>query len=1137
MQNMEGLTIFIRNMEASLLYKMGVEQNPEHRKLINEYVDLCNQKNYLNREIKEIKEASKKNEIKVEIKEQSQKKSKIENEIIMKSPGVFKLDDKNTVNLKGKDNRYYYKGNLTDSLMRRELEKNLLKGDKFDVSGTCGFSDVIINISFSKDYMILDSKNDNYYRKLINRKKLREIFYRDGIWINGSHYVEYQRSGSKARTGNCLFIKEIYAGHMQSWQRLGLNFKKEIFKKSGDSYKTPQYIKIDITGLRAYESLTSSSIIGTVDIDPYSILLIDDVKGSYTMECNVVNSYETTVKNKDKESVDYELGVNKELYTQETDLWDGQSLLDESVFNTTYTTYNKKHEKVKHSFKGKGFLLLRNHFLKSAGFSTRLQEWYKSDEAKRTLTYDEESGMWYALDRFNNKMDTKNIMMVTTKNSIKIFKEPFMTCILQDELNLTPDDIEKISQLERESLVWGWYRHKIKEGMGSTVGVCKYEKMSKFQNGLYQQMGYQMLNSLNLSYEDLENLSKEQVNEIMLMKNYLAFFKDSVDTRGKNSAKQSMMLALLEVNEDVQATQLFKDYRDEQLKHLRRRMEDGKILTRDSDYCILFGNPYEMLQASANGLDSEDGFAKSSIMYNEEHDKKNQFEVYTPKYDSKKELFGFRSPHICEGNCALLINTYHSEYKWFNLTDNVITVSFWGYGAFLSPKLNGADVDSDSILVGDNPIILKNVIKAQSKPIPINGLTPQAVKLSFTEENLSETDCRLANDYIGRICNLAQNLQSYYWHICNSGTSEQKEKYLDKLYDDICVLEVLSNVAIDSAKREYPINIGREINRILQRDYFFEKGAVIDGDSIAFVVEKGSEAKTYYKKPKFMLKNRRTKQFKVQKDATEEQKKSIEWRKNDEKELSKRMFITFDTPMDIIKKVLDKNIKRTANSISPIPITNILKPIKSGEKADYNRTKNIIKSAIEYGKELNEIQNRYGSNTIGTEQLYSEKLVVESKAIEEYSKIRLTANDIIVLLRKVYEVRDKYDTNGKLIKKNGIDQRDKTLLESRMGSRMLQWLYQAHEEIFLSAIKEGGKGTISSVLKIPKDYVPENGVNVKIFEKYGEHYIIVKEVPEDCHTEDKQTKIYNICGKYITVVEDRENQKGEARDIVAKSRS
>ena len=147
--NYEGKTILIRNMEASLLYMMGVEKYPEFKEKIENYVELCNQKNQAKKELKEIKDSAKKEknitqDIKDKISSKSAELTTIESEIKEYScnSGIFKLDKNRNFELKGKDNRYYYRGNLPDSLMRRKLASILDKKDQFSMGNTCGFCDV-----------------------------------------------------------------------------------------------------------------------------------------------------------------------------------------------------------------------------------------------------------------------------------------------------------------------------------------------------------------------------------------------------------------------------------------------------------------------------------------------------------------------------------------------------------------------------------------------------------------------------------------------------------------------------------------------------------------------------------------------------------------------------------------------------------------------------------------------------------------------------------------------------------------------------------------------------------------------------------------------------------------------------------
>lgn len=1037
----DGVSILIRNMEASLIYYLCTEQNNEHKKIVIQYQALCSKKNKMKGQIKKEKDSDKK----IEIANLKEGQIMIESNIKKLGKQIFKMDKSYECKLNGKNNRYYYKGNLNDSLMRRELlnqiemkDKNC---DKFSVNDiknpTVGFSDIIINIAFKTDFMVKDDESENgtFHRKIINPKKLREIFYRDGIWVDGNHFVEFQRSSSKARTGDCLFIKEQYLEEMQSWQRLGLNFRKETMKKDGSSYKNPQYIEVDITGARSYESLTSSSIIGEVNIDPYNILLIDDVAGTYNMNCNVVTSEtETTTSiNIDGEETyrtENVLAVKEEDYTLVTDLWDGQSLVDESVFDCKYKNRDKNGNIKYLSLNNKGFLLLRNHFIKSAGFNTKLHQWYMSDEVQNALPMNDD-GIRCGKDRFGNLISADKIQMVTTKNSVKIFREPFMGCILYEEIVekgtithadgtlFTKLEIQNLEEIEKESLVWDWYRMKLKSCMGNRMGVCKFEKSSKFADGLYQQLAYQMLNSLGFTKDDIEKLTMPQIQEIMRCKNNVAFFKNLIGVRENHSAKQSMMLALLSVNDRVENTQIYKDYRDEQIRRLKERILGGKILTENSDYCVLFGNPYEMLLASAGMLEVENGIAKHSIMGTQEQIEKNQFECYTSKYLDDEELFGFRSPHICEANAVYLVNKVHDEYKWFNaltLSKNIVAINFHGYGAFINPKWSGCDVDSDSILMGNDQTVLQRVVEAQRALLPINGIKPKPRNKPFTEHWLADADDRLSNDYIGRICNLAQNLQSYYWHIYN--TKGTDGKYLKEIYNDISILNVLSGIAIDNAKRESPVDIGSEIDRMNKRPYLFEKGAIIKNDTVAFIMGEGKDKKTYFKKPKFMMRNRKFIKKKYSKEiadiiktikqesrkSPEEIEKTILKVENGErllrykqkideynqkqKELVEKMYLPFDTPMDMINVILQKNIKKAVPT-SLISITEILNDIPSGEKADYNRVNRIIEEAIKYGKELDMIQSRCNNNEINKEQVYEQKKRLSRKQLGNLVRIKL----------------------------------------------------------------------------------------------------------------------------------------------------
>lgn len=1036
------------------------------------------------------------------------------------------------------------KGSVADSLMSRKLRSISRNGrddiitDKSDSYDICF---MVINLTFKNDVMIQDGgkmvvvydpENENFVetdrkkmKKLISRKKLRKMAYEDGIIINGVKYVDFQRSSSKARTGNDLFIAEEYFHEMDEWQKMKMPF---------DGKET------DLVSIRAYESLVSSSIIGTVTINPENILLIDDVSSSYEMSCNVVKLASTVDEDGNPiKSSHKHLKAVREPYTQSTDLWDGQSLLDSSVFTGN-------------GYDDKGFLLLRNRFFKSAGFNTRLQDYYR------------EKGITAVTDMFGNVIPAENVRMVTTPNSVKIFKFADTICgmipeekkenlrgletvleqiksnredvskqitatkrkrtmrgdgdtsdltaeisALEEKLKILDEEIktaEKPVKKEKRKLTWEWYKEQI---IGDPFGVCKYEKSSKF--GDKQQLWYQVVGSLNLTRDDLEQLVSNQITEVNLIKKNVAWFKHFIGGSGDFKTADDMMLTILDKNDAMSHTKWYKDYRRSRIQGILDKVKMGKIQIPGADFRVLFGNPYEMLVAST-GQEITD-----SII----HD----FECYCPAFGDGEELFGFRSPHICTGNSALLTNVYRPEWKWFNLTDNIIAVNFWGKGAFLSPVWNGADTDSDTAYIGNNKIILDKVREAVLSgkfPIPINGEKPKAKIVKYTKDSLAGVDTQLCNDYIGRVCNLGRDLQAFFWHIYNSGTERQK-KYLPQIYDDICICEVLSNIAIDSAKRRYNLNLAQEISYIKQRPYLRIDGAIIVDDSILItgdkrykksvseetietvkaLQEKRNKATTEEELAEINLEIENELKVvdqkfvrpaftkKLQGNLSGQKQKSLSV---EEKFLMSQMYKVLDCSMDLLQQIVPEMTERAGRS-KDLPIVMILNDYK-GIKPDDNRVRTIKKKVLEGKKQLDTLRGRYKND-----MSYSyEEFIRERDALIDNIVDRLRTNDrnntplkigepdIVKLILKVYGQKKLRDKNGHELKDEKGNPvysdpgTDADLKKEKAGMLLLQWVYLAFPEEFKKVFADN-KGKSSRVVE-----VSEPGENITEYD--GRYYRI-----------------------------------------------
>lgn len=1134
--------MLIRNFDASYLYWQIKDDA-----LISEYLDAK----------KQLKET--------DTPELKQKVESLHNQI-----WSFNKD----ITLPKKDTRYLYSGTITDSLMSRHL-RELVKDSSDAIRTVSGvdYTDVIINIKFKSDVYIKTDENKNIYNKdtglveqldekkskrLITKTELRKMAYANGVTINGIHYVNFQRTSSKARTGNCLFIDEKYFAEMESWQTLGIPFREKFAKDE----------KIDIVSTRSYESLTSSSIIGTLDIDPNSILLIDEADGTHTMPCNVVTLDATTKR----------LQVTKQDYEKHIDLWDGQSLADESIFNTGKYTDRDGEE---HSYKDKGFLLLRNHFFKSAIFNTKLQEYYREKFAgvDKPVIY----------DRFGNAFDPYEVKIVTTKNSVKILKfadvivehmvledkkdrlreleaDPHLQELkeectrinnrataakrkhtilsnkgasseeiaeakleeqkaIADQENLLPEleaeikRLEKPIKFEKERLTWDWYREKLISDE-QIFGICKYEKNSKF--GDRQQLWYQVFDTLNLSEEELWKIVEPQVNEINLMKKYPAFLKHGLNTKAGDTDNigTRMMKEILQINEDVTRTTWFTNYRRTFLNGILDKMYQGKIQLNNSDFCTIIADPYEMLRASTGEK------IETSIL--------SDFQCWCNRYADGEELYGFRSPHIAVGENAVLKNTYRPEWKWFNFTNRILVINLFGKGAFLSDVWQGSDQDGDTAYVGNDPVILeatKETVNSGKYLIPINGLVTDNDPKFYTDKEMASIDGKLANDLIGKICNLARDLQCFYWHLYNTGSTQNKEKYLSQIYDDICILAVLSGVQIDSAKRKYNgVVVLSELREIKKRPYLQAEGAVLCDDGTLLITEQRykkiipevtinkykrlvqirNEATTEEEIQKltkeidnlflkdnpdqFMVRPQFTKGLKSvpkkkKKRFVNEEEKELHRQKQillaqERKALEEKIYIPLECTMDKLATVIKDHLER-AERTKMITFVDILNPIPKGTKADYNRIEALKKIGLEWNDRLNQVYAKYASGAITAEEMFELKQNLIQNALNEirYSDVnqtierKITTWDIQKLIRDIFDIHPRKDKHGKPVKdeKGKIvldDKRDKRLIGDKkkhcLGQTLLQWIYEIYPKEFLAAIKSN-PGTVTYLEEVTEN--------------------------------------------------------------------
>ena len=160
------------------------------------------------------------------------------------------------------------------------------------------------------------------------------------------------------------------------------------------------------------------------------------------------------------------------------------------------------------------------------------------------------------------------------------------------------------------------------------------------------------------------------------------------------------------------------------------------------------------------------------------------------------------------------MNTANEEIdRYMNITEQILCINSINENCL--QRLAGADFDSDSILITNN----KHLIKAASRnygkfKIATSFVEAKKLKRYYTAEQKCDLDIRTATNLIGEIVNLSQELNSLLWDKMYHGATYDDIKYI---YYDICTLSVASGLAIDSAKKEFGVNLVGELDTIRKK--------------------------------------------------------------------------------------------------------------------------------------------------------------------------------------------------------------------------------------------------------------------------------------------------------------------------------
>ena len=462
-----------------------------------------------------------------------------------------------------------------------------------------------IDIEGAANYFVYE---DGMYKPKTNIKtvydvaSIRNILYRDGFYMDGVHYVRYKRSAGSSRVGKVLFVDEMLYPRMHEWELCGL--------------KVSEGQSLDLAGLEAYIALSLSSIIDTMEIQPENILLINDYDSVFHDRVIAVSE-----ENCELVAADADCEI-------ENKIWDGQSLMDHSVFG---------------KYADKGFLLLRNRFFKSACFNANIQRWFAD----------------------NGITSVEQLIAAGGKTRAK--------CIEDVKLITTPSSIKYVKFATFEQ----WL-----DNLDPIFGIVKHEKPTHYMDGRMVQTHYQLLQTLHMTKEEVAEFlqpSLDYINQVKtnpaVMRYHIKYPEDTEFELTPLTSKNDVVYKMLGINDDFAKTKLYasflKDVRDSFMLNLKC----GHVLV-NGNYSTMLGNGVEMLQAAIGCFTGESILPAGTCC--------------SYRFADGQRMLGSRSPHVSIGNVWLTTNARHEMIdRYFNMTNEIIYVN--SIGENLLARLSGAD--------------------------------------------------------------------------------------------------------------------------------------------------------------------------------------------------------------------------------------------------------------------------------------------------------------------------------------------------------------------------------------------------------------------------------------------------------------
>ena len=821
--------------------------------------------------------------------------------------------------------------------------------------------------NFKKILEKVDNNREKYVP--LNREQIREKFYRDGVdvvyeyknkdgmveYADIIHYVMLFRTPAKAKLGEVMFINEKLYKTAHDWLTMGIKLPEKGAK---------------IVEMSAYAPLTTSTIVGTLNIPVENILILEDQDSFFKTVAEVVKAEDYTKNN--GETAKRCIVEHAEVQVKNT-LWDGQALIQTTSLPNWVN----------------GMCLLRNHMFKACAFRTRLQQFFRDYAAEHGIDYD----TWKLLDMFGQSHPVKDIEIVTTDNAIKWKKfVPYMGGTIQ--------------------AAYYYWCSKIRAD-GCQWGIVKTDHPSKI--GRYQQMSYQMVNTLPLSKEEIGEVARTSIEYVESLKKDPDQFEKFLRQNANEINHYEMMADLYARNHEFAKSRWFLYQKKKVINSFVFKLRNGKIFVQ-GDNLTVCGNPYALLLHSV-GKD----WRKDPTLIPES----GTIQCYTPRFDDGEFLACIRNPHNSPNNLGYFHNTKHPlMQKYFEFSENIMAVNC--IETDVQSRMNGQDFDSDFNFVSNHPQLVKAAkICYEEYPTIVNDLAESGLTYNNQPTEYARMDNQLAHSQlgIGWSSNLAQLAMSYYW---SEKSKENPDPELLKQYYHIFIqLSVLAQVEIDSSKRAYEVSCLDQITRITQEPCMVKE--VTYRDDLGQLHKQKKDFPLFMKYTREVPRTRNGEQIPY--DIVKEGKTK----------LRNRIDNDFVCPMNWLQDYLNKIQGVRTNDW--IPTEDFF--VKVEGRADWRTTNRILQVIIDYSNNLKrDLVQQWGDPDDAVNKIAQDMEI----AVERLKSLRFKNNKAINrMIQSALDLESSRDKVHKHLQRKN----------AKYSRQILNCLYRMDKQRFLSNFVDG----------------------------------------------------------------------------------